>query len=509
MFRIKHISLAVAAVLAANAGAALAATGPSSSATPYVKATAPFVSDVTSVITVGDAAPNGYKMVGIPDGMGAYDNGDGTFTVLMNHELGNTAGVVRAHGSKGAFVSQWVINKSDFSVVSGKDMIQNASDVNTWNGAGWTSGTTAFARLCSADLAPQSAFYDSKSGLGYNGRIFLNGEETGAEGRGFGFVATGSEAGKVYETPYLGKFSWENSLANPYSGMKTVVIGTDDSTPGQVYVYIGDKQASGNAIEQAGLNNGKLYGIKADNATPNASLGTIETGVINGNFELNSVEWNQTGAALQTESNAEGVTNFARPEDGHWADEDTFYFVTTGATVAGTSNSARLYRLDFEDGFENGGTITMVKDSATLVGTDGESARSFDNMVVADDGTLIIQEDPGNRSYIAKTWRYDPVANTWTQILESDRSRFISGVAGFLTEDEESSGVIDITSILGRNDGKQYFMGDMQAHYANGTELVEGGQLYVFAVPEPETYGMILAGLGLMGFAAARRNNKQ
>ena len=32
-------------------------------------------------------------MVGIPDGLGAFDNGDGTFTVLMNHELGNTQGV--------------------------------------------------------------------------------------------------------------------------------------------------------------------------------------------------------------------------------------------------------------------------------------------------------------------------------------------------------------------------------------------------------------------------------
>ncbi len=30
-------------------------------------------------------------MVGIPDGLGAFDNHDGTFTVLMNHELGNTA----------------------------------------------------------------------------------------------------------------------------------------------------------------------------------------------------------------------------------------------------------------------------------------------------------------------------------------------------------------------------------------------------------------------------------
>jgi hypothetical protein len=63
-------------------------------------------------------------MVGIPDGLGAYYNGDGTFTVLMNHELPNTAGVVRDHGAKGAFVSEWVINKSDLSGISGDDLIK-------------------------------------------------------------------------------------------------------------------------------------------------------------------------------------------------------------------------------------------------------------------------------------------------------------------------------------------------------------------------------------------------
>jgi hypothetical protein len=374
--------------------------------------------------------------------------------------------------------------------------------VNTWNGTGWAQGTTSFARLCSADLAAKSAFYNSNTGLGYNGQIFMTGEETGAEGRAFGFVATGSEAGKAYQAPALGKFSWENSLANPYSGDKTIVVGTDDSTPGQVYVYIGNKQSSGNAIEQAGLHNGQLYGIKVNGIA-------TETSAVNGAFSLESVNANQTGANLQIESDADGVTNFARPEDGHWADADTFYFVTTGSAAGGTS---KLYRADFTNANDLtlGGNITMVKDSATVNGTDGAIARSFDNMVFGDNGKLYIQEDPGNASYIAKTWEFDPTNGTFVQIAESDRARFISGAAGFLTQDEESSGIIDITSILGRNDGKRYFLADMQAHYSISGELVEGGQLYVLTapVPEPESYAMLLAGLGLMGFVARRRNNK-
>ena len=79
-------------------------------ATPYV---VPVAAGVTtqSILTVGDNVGT-YRMVGIPDGLGAFDNGNGTFTLLMNHELGNTSGVTRAHGAAGAFVSEWVFDKS-------------------------------------------------------------------------------------------------------------------------------------------------------------------------------------------------------------------------------------------------------------------------------------------------------------------------------------------------------------------------------------------------------------
>jgi hypothetical protein len=64
-------------------------------ATPYILPTAAGVT-TQSILTTGDSI-GGYRMAGIPDGLGAFDNGDGTFTLLMNHELGNTVGVTRAH----------------------------------------------------------------------------------------------------------------------------------------------------------------------------------------------------------------------------------------------------------------------------------------------------------------------------------------------------------------------------------------------------------------------------
>ena len=517
---LKKLSVAVAMIMA---GQAQAAQGPSSSATPYVTPTAAGIS-VTSILTVGDAAANGYKMVGIPDGLGAYDNGDGTFTVLMNHELGSTEGISRAHGSKGAFVSQWVINKSTLAVISGQDMIQSAANVFTGGAGGvWTAGTTSFGRLCSADLPALPAFYNANSGKGYNGRIFMNGEESGNEGRAFGFVATGTGANTVYELPYLGKFSWENSVANPYVGDKTVVIGLDDSTPGQVYVYSGTKQISGNAVEMAGLNNGTLKGIKVNTANAQGGAsGNLEQGQISGGFTTVLVDTSVNGATQQANARAAGVTEFARPEDGHWADAKTFYFVTTGADPDGAgpigTQSARLYKISFNEvagvvDYDNG-TVSMVTDATSLTGTDGATARSFDNMFV-NGNTILIQEDPGNSQYNAKTWMSSDGGATWTQILMSDVSRFGNSDGAILAtapfnKDEENSGIIEITDILGKNDGKRYFLADMQAHYGITGELVQGGQLYLVSapVPEPETYAMMLAGLGMVGFMAKGRNAK-
>lgn len=78
--------------------------GPSSSASPYVRRVEPGVVSV-AILTVGDAV-DGYRLVGIPDGLGAFDNGDGTFTLLVNHEINAALGIPRAHGAKGAFVSR-------------------------------------------------------------------------------------------------------------------------------------------------------------------------------------------------------------------------------------------------------------------------------------------------------------------------------------------------------------------------------------------------------------------
>jgi len=516
----KHLarSFLLAAAVTATLSAQNVITGPSSSQTPYLTPTAPGWS-ATALLTVGDSV-GGYQMAGIPDGLGAFSNGNGTMTVLANHEIGTIQGTTtllgtaRAHGAAGGFVSKWVINISNpayapFTVISGSDFVASRLDQMMWNGTTWAAPASAYAYLrpCSADLPKLSAFYDVSSNTGYNGLIFLNGEETGAEGKAFAWIATGSEAGKVYELPHHGKYSWENALArsnygaNPSAAnlLQTVVVGTDDTTPGEVYVYIGAKTNNGNAIEKAGLANGNTYGIKVTSAASYTGAVALENATgINGTFALQQIFTNatitaKTGVEFQAESTRLGVTQFARPEDAQWFDHDSLIFATTGATLNGISVSSKIYQLDFNSDatsgiLTTGGTIKVLVDSAKLTGKDGAKAASFDNITIGEDNLLYIQEDPGNNAYVAKHWVVNPLAGTQTQIeasaiqiFESDRSRFTTGATQFQTIDEEHSGIIDITSIVNDGiNGSKWFLVATQNHAAatgaSAATLVEGGQ---------------------------------
>jgi hypothetical protein len=463
--------------------AASAGQGPSSSETPYLEGSQPGV--VTkSIITVGDAAPNGYRMAGIPDGLGAYDNGDGTFSVLMNHELGGSDGVVRAHGAKGSFISKWTISSQTLAVTKGEDLIKQ---VKTWDGTAWNTSTVAFNRFCSADLPAASAFYDAASGKGTQNRIFMNGEEAGAEGRAVAHVASGPEAGTSYVLPWLGRASWENQVAMPNTGSKTVVVGLDDSGGGQVYVYVGEKKASGNDVERAGLTGGTLYGLKIAGVGSETDATTVPQG--GAGFELVEIPGaaTMTGAELEAASTGLGVSRLARPEDGAWdpSNPGGFYFATT----ASFSGISRLWHLDFSDVSDvfAGGKANIALASPPYQGgsANENGPRMMDNLTVNRRGQVLIQEDPGGQDYLSGVFQLDPRTGDATKVARHDANRFAPGADAFLTRDEESSGIIP-APFLG--EGKYLF--DVQAHYSTGDpETVQGGQLGVLQVPTGKPVG--------------------
>jgi hypothetical protein len=468
-----------AGLLAALAGipATAQVTGPSTTTAPYVE---PMTTNVTfiSIFTTGDSVnlkPDGvtpYRMVGIPDGLGAFDNNDGTFTVLMNQELVSSVGINRAHGAKGAFVSKWIINKSTLAVLNGSDLITNLwlLDTNTFS---YVKTNYAAGRFCSADLPATTALYNATSGYGTTNRIFFSGEESApASSRLFAHVVTGPEAQNSYDLPWLGKMSWENALANPVAQNKTVVgCNTDDGTTDSfVYFWVGNKTNSGMEIVKAGFVSGNLYVVSVSGLAQEVDGTTAATrtfSLVNISALTNVVTASST--QLKGTSLANGGTTFMRVEDGAWdpTRPNDYYFNTT----ASISQPSRLWRLRFTDITqpELGGVCDMMLD-----GTEGQ--KMMDNLCVDANGDVIENEDPGNNARISRIWKYTPALDTFVALGQVKSNLFLSGVSPseFQTQDEEFSGVIDMSSILGA--GKYLFV--LQNHKTtNDVELVEGGQL--------------------------------
>jgi hypothetical protein len=173
-----------------------------------------------------------------------------------------------------------------------------------------------------------------------------------------------------------------------------------------------------------------------------------------------------------------------------------------------------LYRLTFHDirHPDRGGKIDQLVDGT------GPN-QMFDNITVDQEGNVLIQEDVGNQKRSGRIWQYSPRTGNLTELAKHDPSRFGDSDGTSPTppfnSDEESSGIIEITHLLDIDDDRKerdtkfdrydgdrgsesrrqewpwakgayrYFLGDVQAHYSPGDpELVEGGQLFLMAVPK-------------------------
>jgi hypothetical protein len=515
-----------------NPYAAPANAGPSSTTVPAIGATpsvpgTPYIVPTaagwtsTALLTTGNEV-KGYRMAGIPDGLGAFDDGDRTITVLMNHEIAAGRGAVRAHGGKGAYVSRWVINKDTLEVVNGRDFVDAPQKLNLWINGTWKAADASaeklvdINRLCSADLAPVSAFYNAASQKGYNGLLFLTGEEGGNNNvnRAFAFVTAD---GTAYELPAFGfgkpndqadpPPSWENLVANPATGDVTVVMAISDGGTNQTYVYIGAKQAEGSPVQKAGLASGRIFSL----VVPGVHVEDRNTNVGIARSIVGKGEGKRIGLAGPNKG-----TSFLKPEDGAWdpRNSNVFYFVTTDrnnfaadGTVRDNQDitqigRSRLWAVTFDD-------VTKIATDGTPTATlemllDGtEGGDMFDNIAVDRSGVVYLCEDPGNSRHNAKIWTYDTATGAFAAVMKFDATKFgdvvdktyTPPIAPFV-DDKETSGVIEVTDLFADASwfraGSKALLVDVQAHFtydANheiGAELVQGGQLLLLVkAPEP------------------------
>jgi secreted PhoX family phosphatase len=471
----------------------------------YARTLVPWAS-VTPLLTVAEeVARTGsttakYRMVGIPDGMGAYDGGDGTAVLFLNHELGNTVVTQPNPGTDftGAFVSEYILSKADGAVISGK---QAFSSTSIYRGTDFLAGkdinpvTGAFARFCSGYLAGPH--------VGFDRYIYLTGEESEGTATfdktgGLGVAIFG---GAAYTLPDLGRYAKENMVVVPGTGNLTVVIVLEDGprTPdSQVYMYVGTKNMNSPfPVVRNGLVGGKLYTLVSKSAEKNSEAtfhkadGAIDAGWV----EIPNAA-SLTEVALNTATKSAGSINFIRVEDGAY-DRNTpgvFYFVTTGSphsTSGGKPDNynGRLYKLTFDPANPAAGATKL---QILLDGDDGAPFKHPDNIETSPDGLILLQEDMigdtsrgvnlGGRD--AAIWVYDPVAHTIYRVAEVNQMPVpaeMREIAGHW----ETSGAIQTYDIFGPGT----FLINVQAHSLNSArastlqgsatdlKVAEGGQL--------------------------------
>ena len=482
--------------------------------------------NIKVIATSGDSI-TGTTVRGIPDGMGAYDNGKGGITLFSSHEISTTAALALKSKSTTSVwatsITKFNISKTSKSVTSAANFIQS---VNFWNystgkyqdtpaggaPAGVAAGTFdwGISRFCSATYTPAGSFI--YNGVGYEGGLFTAGEEAGDESRGFAF----DESGVGYQLPRMGMTSFENIIPSIKPGANTVVIGTEDgaATDSQLFVYVGKKQTTGSAVDKAGLTNGDLHvlnlpSVKTDNLF-RTTVGLNKKVAA----EFKKVEWNTTPALFAKDSRENGTT-LARVEDGNWdpSNPNVFYFVTTESNkdpIATAPNPAlpttsrdggALWRLTFKDAQNPaaGAELEML-----LNGGESLFLSKPDNITVTNDGKyVLLQEDPGNNTALARVAAYRVSDGKLAVLGQFDPAMFLKGGAQFITEDEESSGIIDATKLLAKpGDTNTYFFFNAQIHTPTGAvaarpdlagrnaarkealniATIEGGQYYIMTV---------------------------
>jgi len=482
--------------------------------------------EIKVIATVGDTV-TGTMLRGIPDGMGAYDNGRGGVTLLSVHEVATDNPFALKGKSTtapwGTSITKLTVSKSTKAVTKVEEFMKKVNFYNystakyqeTPAGAAPVGATAGFfdwgiSRFCSATWAAAGTFIHN--GVGYAGGLFLTGEETGNESRGFAF----EEDGTGHQLPRMGMLSFENIMPSLKPGANTVAIATEDNGDGQLYVYAGKKQSTGTAIDKAGLTNGDLHvmsipTIKSDNlfrttAGLNKKVAT----------EFVKVDWNTSPAAFAKESTEKGMT-LARIEDGHWdpSNPNVFYFLTTEsnkdpiatapnpATPTVTRDGGALWRLTFKDAQNPaaGAELEML-----LNGGESVYMSKPDNMTVTDDGKyLLLQEDPGGNEALARIVAYRVSDSKLAVIAEFDAKKFKTGGSEFMTNDEESSGIINANEFFAKpGDTNSYFFFNAQIHVKTGaiaarpdlakrsvdkkaainTATVEGGQFYVMTISD-------------------------
>ena len=495
------------------------------------------------ILTVGDGyeldwgsgkaekvgAPLGsYRTSGIMDGIGSKDNGDGTSTIWVNHELSGDG--VEEPGSR---ISELKIDNRKRTVLSGKYLVD---------------GTEGYRRFCSSNYFAGGPRKLKASGHRYE--AYYTGEENttsipeDAPGIGVDPTFEAISGRVVTYVPATKKFAeitafgatdpWENVVALKGYG-KFVLMGLSDGSGrgewltgrnnrSQLFMFVADSQ-------KAALNGeGEVYVFVADEPT-GAQPGVPEditlkkgAGYLSGVFKrvdqkyVQAKDWRVADKAVEEM----GAYTFTRLEDGaqdvRRGKRNHFWFTETGEPeddlpddveqpdgtlgVPGydangdiiaptrTPDRGRLYEMVIpRSGFAADDGIA-AKMRVVLDGDEGDNIVSPDNMGISSRG-ILFNEDRNDQFGLPGKATADDSGHgnvNWYRFGADDaltvaRVNTTAGDPG----DWESSG-----TVLAPEHGKDAWLIDVQAHSIQAPQpgvdgksvfMGHGGQLGVLKVP--------------------------
>lgn len=504
---------------------------PSTTQGPYAIPTHPGVT-IDPLFTVGEtttlstgSVPDGYRLTGIPDGMGAYQDELGMLHVFMNHEFGDsrlqpgrnpihTIPVVGEAGFKGAYVTEIILDPQTGAVISADQAFDQAMrwnpETQTFDDftAEWLDLNTnlyKFAKFCSAFLGGPD--------VGLLDRMFLTGEEDGGED--LTFDGLGGETIVVvdrvaYALPQMGHFQRENAVVLPTPDIsKTYIIIPEDrgALNSQLYLWAGTKSPDDpNPIVRNGLVDGDLYVLRAKDPRVH---GETEFGIGDGTLATEWVKIPQDvavagEAVLEEYVQSIDAFDFVRVEDAanSRTEAGVFYFTSTGNGVPETSPNAfgRTYEVRLDNPVKPlaGAGMTVLIEAMNQY----EPVIQPDNIDMDLQGRLMIQENI-NREWRGKglfttgegrIWRYDTTTGELVEVAElsqlpampvwgTDRNPSPGGTW-------ESSGVIDVSEVYGQgawlfdvqantldNDDVYELITGLEGPAPDGFKVFDGGQL--------------------------------
>lgn len=383
-----------------------------------------------------------------------------------------------------------------------------ASSVNFLN-----SGS-ALSRFCSSVLIPARRFENSR---GLEDSLYFTGEET-SDGALWALDPT---TNSLWHVPDLGRGSYEN-VAQIDTGTATDVafIMCDDSGGAPLYLYIGQKDPSGDLLSRNGLRGGKMYVLVSDTGETSAStfnghgssLQATWVEIDNSRVIANSGSsgYDKFGYPSQSnhfsQANALSAFQFARLEDVsvNPLSGNEVVFVTTGTGGSDRYGTIEILRTNLTDIFNPTASLHILYDGDA---DPARTLRSPDNVEWSADGKIYAQEDKATSSFASTNTdeagivQLDPsTPGVVNRLADMDRSVVLDGSIATPTAAVdrlvgnigawESSGIVDVSKWFYEEPGYIFFF-TVQAHgitsqtsYNPSSKIVtsnlrEGGQLVV------------------------------